>query len=366
MEERLYWLSWQWILPGSSKHIHAIAEHFGSLREAWTANESELSGVPDLGTERIAGIVRRKADVDPELLAEKLKKLNIDYLCLKDPGYPSHLQNIFDPPAALFVRGDLSRMNELAVAVVGARKPSSYGQIVAEKLAKDLAAVGIAVISGMARGIDTSAHKGALAAGGKTAAVLGCGLDVVYPRENKKLMERIAESGAVISEFPPGSQPEAWHFPVRNRVISGLSLGTVVVEASEKSGALITANFALEQGRDVMAVPGNVTSPLSRGPHRLLKQGARLVEGAGDIIDELGLERLFPLPENDEEPALKISEEEKILYRLLTLEPVSMENIISRSGLTPQKVMAALMYMELKGLTKQLPGKFYIRTGPVK
>jgi DNA processing protein len=194
--------------------------------------------------------------------------------------------------------------------------------------------------------------------------VLGCGLDIVYPRENKKLMGQIMETGTVISEFPPGSPPEAWHFPARNRIISGLSLGTVVVEAGEKSGALITAGFALEQGRDVMAVPGNIVSKLSRGPNRLIKQGARLVEGAGDILDELGFDRLFPLPEKEEGPALKISKEEEILYRLLSLEPLALDQLIVESGLSPQMVMAALMYLELKGLTKQLPGKHYIRTGP--
>jgi len=251
----------------------------------------------------------------------------------------------------------------LAVAVVGSRKPSPYGLLVAEKLAKDLAALGITVVSGMARGIDTAGHKGALAGGGRTVAVLGCGPDVVYPRENKKLVDRIVENGAVISEYPLGTLPEPWHFPARNRIISGLSLGTVVVEAAEKSGALITADFALEQGRDVMAVPGNVVSPLSRGPHRLIRQGARLVEGAGDIIDEMGLERLFPVPEESSGGKYKMSAEEEALYRLLSLDPVPLDELIDRTGLPPQKVMAALMYLEIKGLTRQMPGKLYVRAG---
>ena len=366
MEERLAWLAWQWVLPGSAKYIHAITSRFGSARAAWEAKENHLAGTPLLSAERVAGIVQRKAEIDPEALPEKLQKLAIKYICYHDSEYPKPLLNIFDPPTALFYRGVMPGEGELAVALVGARKPSPYGQVVAEKLAKDLAAVGITVISGMARGIDTAAHKGALEAGGRTVAVLGSGLDIVYPRENKKLMERITESGAVVSEFPPGSPPEPWHFPARNRIISGLSLGTVVVEAGEKSGALITAACALEQGRDIMAVPGNVTSVLSRGPHSLIRQGARLVEGAGDIIDELGLEKLFPLPDKAAQTALKLSEEEGILYNLLTLTPVYLDNIIGQSGLKPQKVMAALMYMELKGLAKQLPGKFYIRTGPEK
>ena len=366
MEERLAWLAWQWILPGSAKQIRALAAYCGSARAAWAARAGELAGASPLSAERINEIVQRRATVEPAALAEKLQQLAINYLCFEDAQYPKPLRDTFDPPVVLFYRGVLPDPAELAVALVGARKPTPYGRVVAEKLAKDLAAVGITVVSGMARGIDTAAHSGALAAGGRTVAVLGCGLDVVYPRENKKLMERITASGAVISEFPPGDPPEAWHFPARNRIISGLSLGTVVVEAGEKSGALITASYALEQGRDVMAVPGNVTSALSRGPHSLLRQGARLVEGAGDIIDELGLEKLFPLPAQATPTTLKISPEEEILYKLLSLEPLALDRLIGQSGLTPQKVMAALMYMELKGLAKQLPGKFYIRTGPEK
>jgi DNA processing protein len=261
------------------------------------------------------------------------------------------------------MKGTLLPADKLAVAIVGSRKPSPYGLLVAEKLAKDLAAVGITVISGMARGIDTAGHKGALAGSGRTVAVLGCGPDVIYPRENKRLMENIAENGAVISEYPLETAPEPWHFPARNRIISGLSLGTVVVEAAEKSGALITADFALEQGRDVMAVPGSIASALSRGPHRLIRQGARLVEGAGDIIDELGLEKIFPVPEEDSGGKVKMSAEEEALYGLLSLEPVHLDDLIERTGLSPQKAMAALMYLEIKGLARQMPGKLYVRTG---
>ncbi len=223
--------------------------------------------------------------------------------------------------------------------------------------------MGITIVSGMARGIDTAGHKGALAGGGRTIAVLGCGPDVIYPRENGMLAGQIIDNGAIISEFPPGAQPEPWRFPVRNRLISGLSQGTVVVEAAKKSGALITADFALEQGRDVMAVPGNVVNPLSRGPHRLIKQGARLVEGAGDILDEMGLEKLFPIPAPGDEGVVKMSDEEHLLYGLLSLDPLPLDKVIANSGLTPQKAMAALMYLELKGLARQMPGKFYIRTG---
>ncbi|OPY59058.1 MAG: hypothetical protein A4E55_00427 [Pelotomaculum sp. PtaU1.Bin035] len=350
-------------MPGSGKRLWSLIEHFGSPRVAWEASEKELSGAPGLSAEGLAGLIHRKAGLDLDERAAKLEYSGISFVCYSDPGYPEKLLSIFDPPPVIFIRGHLKSTDSLAVSVVGSRKPSPYGQLVTEKLTKDLAAVGVTVVSGMARGIDTIAHKGALAGCGRTLAVLGCGLDVVYPRENKRLMEQIAANGAVISEFPPGTPPEAWHFPVRNRIISGLTLGTVVVEAGERSGALITADFALEQGRDVMAVPGNIVNPLSRGPHRLIKQGARLVEGAGDILDELGMEKLFPVPQSGGEGSVKMSVEEETLYRLLSLDPVSLDELIDKSGFIPQKVMAALMYLEIKGLTKQLPGKFYTRTG---
>lgn len=350
-------------MPGAGLRLWSLVKHFGSPRAAWEAGVKELSGAPGIGDEGPDGLARRRSQLDPVRETAKLDSLGITFICHNEPVYPENLLEIFDLPPVIFLRGHLKSTDKLAIAVVGSRKPSPYGQVVAEKLAKDLAAVGVTVVSGMARGIDTAAHKGALAAGGRTIAVLGCGPDVVYPRENHRLMDKIITNGVVISEFPPGTPPEAWRFPVRNRIISGLSQGTVVVEAAERSGALITADFALEQGRDVMAVPGNVVNPLSRGPHRLIKQGARLVEGAGDILDELGMEKLFPLPEAGSEGTIKMSKEEEALYSLLSLDPVSLDELIGRSGLSPQKAMAALMYLEIKGLTRQMPGKFYVRTG---
>ena len=361
MEERIYWLGWQLLMPGTGRRLWSLVEYFGSPRKAWEASIKELSGAPGIGNEGPEGLAQRRSQLDPVKEAAKLDAVGIDFICHTDPVYPENLLEIYDPPPVIFSRGHLKSVDKLAIALVGARKPSPYGLAVAEKLAKDLAAVGVTVVSGMARGIDSAVHKGALVGGGRTLAVLGCGPDVVYPRENHRLMEKIIDNGAVISEFPPGSAPEPWHFPVRNRIISGLSRGTVVVEAAERSGALITADFALEQGRDVMAVPGNIVNKLSRGPHRLLKQGARLVEGASDILDELGVEKLFPIPEDG--GSVKMSKEEELLYSLLSLEPVSLEELIGKSGLLPQKAMAALMYLELKGRVRQMPGKFYIRTG---
>lgn len=350
-------------MPGAGKRLWSLVEHFGSPRTAWEASVKDLSTTPGWSEEQANGLANRKSRLDPQKEAGKLDSLGISYICHSDPGYPENLLEIYDPPPVIFYKGQLKSADKLSVAIVGTRKPSPYGLVVAEKLAKDLTALGITIISGMARGIDSAAHRGALTGGARTIAVLGCGPDVVYPKENKKLMDEIMNNGAVVSEFPPGTQPEAWRFPVRNRIISGLSQATLVVEAAERSGALITADFALEQGRDVMAVPGNVVNPLSRGPHRLIKQGARLIEGAGDVLDELGMEKLFPAQTGAVTSKMKISAEEETLYGLLSLNPVSLDELIMRSGFLPQKVMAALMYLEIKGLTRQLPGKFYIRTG---
>lgn len=363
MEDRLYWLGWQYLMPGAGKRLWSLVEYFGSPRTAWEASVKDLYTVPGWEGERAGGLAERRSQLDPQKEAAKLASMGISYVCHSDPGYPENLAAIYDPPPVIFFKGRLNAADKLSVAIVGTRKPSPYGLLVAEKLAKDLTALGVTIVSGMARGIDSAAHRGALENSGRTIAVLGCGPDVVYPRENKKLMEEIMHNGAVVSEFPPGTQPEAWRFPVRNRIISGLSQATLVVEAAEKSGALITADFALEQGRDVMAVPGNVVNPLSRGPHRLIKQGARLVEGAGDVLDELGMEKLFPAQKSDLDSKMKMSYEEETLYSLLTLDPVSLDELVIKSGLLPQKVMAALMYLEIKGFTRQLPGKFYIRTG---
>ncbi|MDD4237222.1 MAG: DNA-processing protein DprA [Desulfotomaculaceae bacterium] len=363
MEDRLYWLGWQYLMPGAGKRLWSLVEHFGSPRAAWEAGIKDLSVISGLGGDRATGLAERRSRLDPQQEAGKLDSMGVSYVCHSDPAYPENLLGIYDPPPVIFYKGQLKATDKLSVAIVGTRKPSPYGLVVAEKLAKDLTALGITITSGMARGIDSAAHRGALAEGGRTIAVLGCGPDVVYPKENKQLMEAIIDNGAVVSEFPPGTQPEAWRFPVRNRIISGLSQATLVVEAAERSGALITADFALEQGRDVMAVPGNVVNPLSRGPHRLIKQGARLIEGAGDVLDELGMEKLFPIQDNTSAGKMKMSCEEETLYGLLSLDPVSLDELITRSNLLPQKAMAALMYLEIKGLTRQLPGKFYIRTG---
>lgn len=359
MDERIYWLGLQILLSGAGRRLWSLIDHFGSPQKVWEAQVKELTGVPGLNHEGVLDFARRRAAVDPVRRVQEMTGAGISYLCYNDPGYPAALRFIHDPPAALFVRGALKITDEMALAVVGSRKPTAYGRLVAEKIAADLAAAGITVVSGLARGIDTAAHRGALAVGGRTVAVLGCGPDVVYPRENSGIMEQIIERGAVVSEFPPGSPPEAWHFPARNRIISGFSKGVLVVEAAEKSGALITADFALEQGRDVMAVPGNVTSSLSKGTNRLIKQGAKLVESAGDIIEELGLNSLFPRTAAAEHPSIKLGSEEEEVLRLLTVEPVLLDELVERSGLSARAVQIALMFLVTKGLASRSAGGKY-------
>ena len=285
---------------------------------------------------------------------------------ITDKGYPKNLKHIYDPPSPIYVKGDIIPEDDVAVALVGSRRASIYGLNTCEKLAYEMAARGITVISGLARGIDSAAHKGALKAGGRTVAVFGCGLDCIYPPENRSLAEKIQKDGVLVSEFPAETPPLAGNFPQRNRIISGLALGVVVVEAARNSGALITANFALEQGREVFAVPGKVDSAASAGVHRLIKEGAKLVEGVEDIIEELNLK-----PQKGEtfqntlsvtrKVSPKLKEVESRVYLILSDEPKYIDDITKDSGLSSGEVLNILLKLQLKKLVKELPGKLYYR-----
>ncbi|WP_027718401.1 DNA-processing protein DprA [Desulfovirgula thermocuniculi] len=358
MNERLYRMGWQYLLAGRARRMWELRERFGSFEAAWLATEKELGERGGFDLRGAAELAARRKGLSLEEEEEKMAKLNIKYITFEDPDYPELLRQIPDPPPGLFVRGALPDA-ALWVAIVGSRRPTPYGLLVAESLAKDLARAGAVVVSGMARGIDSAAHRGALSAGGFTVAVLGCGPDVVYPPENRRLMDQIVAGGAVVSEFPPGAPPEPWHFPVRNRLISGLSQATVVVEAGEKSGALITADQALEQGREVMAVPGPVHSPQSKGTNRLIKEGARLVEGASDVLEELGAGRLFP--PSSREASLSLTPDEEAVLRMLSAAPAPVDAIIEGCGLEAPRVLSALMFLEVKGLVRQFPGRLYAR-----
>jgi DNA processing protein len=282
-----------------------------------------------------------------------MRKHQVSLVALVDDNYPAQLLHIYDPPPLLYVKGELQQGDKLAVAVVGSRFASHYGKVTAEKISQDLAREGITIVSGMARGIDASAHKAALSAGGRTIAVLGCGIDVNYPAENKKLKEAIASQGAVISEFPFSTPPASSHFPMRNRIISGLSLGVVVIEASHRSGSLITARLALEQGRDVFAVPGSIDSLRSRGTHRLIKDGAtELLPQMKDHAQSVGVHQ---------ESKVLVSAEAQRILDVLEQGQVQIDSITTQTGLPSSQVSSTLLDLELKGIIRQLPGKVFVK-----
>src|SRR5437879_3980177 len=286
-------------------------------------------------------------------------------IALGDERYPELLRAIHDPPAVLYCDGSVEPGDRQAVAIVGSRQATPYGLRITETLAGELSALGFTIVSGFARGIDAAAHRAALAAGGRTIAVLGCGLDVDYPPGHASLHAEIAGSGAVLTEFAPGTAPFATNFPRRNRIISGLALGVVVVEAAEDSGSLITARLALEQGREVFAVPGSIDAPTSRGPHGLLKQGAKLVETVDDIVEELLPQLDRPLQTLKSEPIaalpehVELSPSERTVLDLISREPLHLDDLTERSRLTTPAVAGILLGLELKALVKQLPGQRY-------
>jgi len=348
------------------RRLAALTGYFGSPENVWQAGERQLASVPGIPRKVIELLLEKRNLLNPEEEMRKLEKNGITVVAENERGYPSKLRHIYDPPPILYVRGNVGVLSMPMVAVVGARKASYYGLKVAENISRDLSQAGLCIVSGLARGIDTAAHRGALGISNPTVAVLGCGLDVVYPRENKKVLDEIIEKGAVISEFPPGTPPVAGNFPQRNRLISGVSEGVLVIEAAENSGSLITTDFALEQGRDVFAVPGQVTNRLNRGAHRLIKQGARLVEGADDILEELGWctakgYSVISGGPHDTNRITELTAGEKRVYNIISDDPVSEEVIIVRSGIETPEVMSMLVLMEIKGLIRQLPGRRYVR-----
>jgi DNA processing protein len=305
--------------------------------------------------------------------AEQARQLGASFLMIRDAAYPALLKEIFDPPLLLYARGDLALVGAPAIGIVGTRRPTAYGRAMAERLANDLAARGLVIVSGLARGVDSAAHRGALQVGGKTIAVLGTGMDVPYPAENKKLLAEIAEKGLLLSEFPLGSFPAPQNFPIRNRIIAGLSLGVVVVEAAQYSGSLITARLAMEQNREVFGVPGAVTNKNSWGPHIRIKQGAKLVQDWQDVVEELPAEvrrALISSPDATSEPgkpslfAESLSEREQAIYGLLQVdEPVHIDEILDTlAQFSSSEVLATLLDLEFKSLVRQLPGKNFVKT----
>lgn len=346
----------------SPRAAGALIERFGGPEAIFGASESELGSVERL-TEKGRAKVLGPAPAAIERDLQTIEELGLRVLPITSNDYPQSLRLIYDPPILLYIRGSLLESDKMAVGIVGSRRASIYGRSVAERIAKDLARRGLTIVSGGARGIDTAAHKGALTVEGRTIAFLGCGIDVSYPAENKKLFEAMSESGAVVSEFPLGATPEPWRFPPRNRLISGLSIGVLVCQSPEASGALITASYALEQGKDVYAVPGNVDDARNSGCHKLIKDGAKLVETAGDILEELGLD---PAEEQAEKqltlPVESLNEQEKMIAALLSLDPMPVDQITEKSGLALPLVCGTLTILEMKGIIRRVPGNAYVRT----
>ncbi|MDP8266131.1 MAG: DNA-processing protein DprA [Candidatus Aceula meridiana] len=315
---------------------------------------------------KIAGNIEEfEADAFLEKEYELIKRHNVEVICLNDKSYSELLKEIADPPPVLYVKGKIKKQDDMAIAIVGSRRASIYGVSVAEKFSAGFCDYGITVVSGMARGIDTAAHRGALRARGRTIAVLGSGLARIYPAENKKIFDAIADAGAVISEFPMQTAPLACNFPRRNRIVSGLSLGVIVVEAAKRSGALITADFALEQGKDVFAVPGQVDSPSSLGVNDLIKQGAKLISNVYDVIEELGLELKRSVSSQDEENLKDfsgLSDQEREVLKRISSKGIHIDQLALECQITTAKLSAALLSLSLKKRIKQLPGKLFAQT----
>jgi DNA processing protein len=354
------------MLPGIGP-IRAIylLSHFGSPEAIFSAKVDELANVKGIGIKLAEEIVNGYKNISIEEEKRKIRKANAKIILLTDREYPMLLRAIPDPPLLLYLKGKLEVMP--ALSIVGSRRPTHWGKDLAYKLAYELTKLGFVIVSGLARGIDTAAHKGALAANGNTIGVLGCGIDVVYPPENKSLFDEIVEKGAIITEFPCSTPPLAENFPRRNRIISGLTLGTVVVEAGEGSGALITANHALEQGREVFAVPGFPNHPLSRGTNMLIKEGAKLTEKVDDIIEELeSLLQTFSKREEKEEVGeikseeVKIDKKEELILAQLDKNlPLHIDILAQKVGMSIEEISVILLQLELKGKVKQLFGKRY-------
>jgi len=337
----------------------ALLEAFGSPEAVLQAGRSDLEDVPGLALKTIERILEGVPDSDVRKDAQAMERCGASMLTILDPAYPPLLRQIADPPPVLFVRGSFKDADRFSVAVVGSRNASHYGMMVAERISQRLAEFGFTVVSGLARGVDAAAHKGALKAG-RTIAVLGCGVDIAYPPEHRRLMDAAAEHGAVVSEAPMRAQPDAWRFPARNRIISGLSLGVVICQSPLNSGAMITADFAAEQGREVFAVPGDVLDPRNSGCHSLIRQGAVLVEKAEDVLATLGV----PVDQAEvQKPPVspQLTLDESRLLELLSLQQRHIDELIAETQMPAAQVNSVLLMLEMKGLVKRLPGGSFIR-----
>lgn len=362
-EARLACLGLSLVSGIGPRRLERLRDYFDNIGDAWLASEGQLAQAGlDRRLRRRLVALRRELDLEREV--ERIRACGAEFLTLLDEDYPEPLRNIPDPPLALYLRGELLPEDRHALGMVGTRKATTYGRDVAGQLAQDLARQGITVISGLAYGIDAAAHRGALEAGGRTLAVLGSGVDVIYPANHRRLAQDICRHGALISEYPPGTLPEGRHFPRRNRLISGLSLGILVIQAPLTSGAIITANIAGEQGKEVFAVPGNILDPASAGCHRLIQDGAKLVTGVADILDELNLAWTRAETAVVARQAVPANESEASLLALLGVEPTHVDDLARQCQLPVASVSSTLTILELRGLARKVGPMQYSRSQP--
>lgn len=357
MSGRKYWIGFNIIPQIGPAKVRALIDHFGSLETAWHAGAAALAQA-GLDRRAIDNLIAKRSTLDLDAEMDKIERQGISFFTWEDPNYPALLQEVYNPPPVIYVRGELRPQDDWAVAIVGTRKATLYGKQVAERFSADLAANHITVVSGLARGIDSVAHRAALDAGGRTIAVLGCGLDRIYPAENRQLAHDIIKNGALISEYAIGTPADARNFPPRNRIISGLSLGVLIVEAGVRSGALITVDFAVEQGREVFAVPGNILSKSSEGCNRLIHDGAKMVLGVEDILEELNLSMIAQ--QTEARVVLPQNETEARLLEMISQLPTHMDELCRQSDLPIQEVSSTLALMELKGIVRQVGGMNYV------
>ncbi len=357
IDPRIFWVGLNLVKGIGAVRFKALLDHFGDARTAWEAPADALRAA-GLNEKIVDNLIEIRASVDLQAIWDDLQTKRVALVTWMDESYPRRLKEIAQPPPVLYVRGELLPADEWAVAVVGTRRISAYGQQVAEEVARFLARNGITVISGLARGIDAVAHKAALDAGGRSLAVMGSGVDVIYPSEHRKLAERMMENGALVSDYPLGAAPDSVNFPPRNRIIAGLSIAVVIVEAGEKSGALITAQFAAEQGREVFAVPGSVYAAHSRGANQLIRDGAHPLLQPEDLLEALNLTMVTE--HKTARAVLPADATEAKLYDVLSQEPMHVDEIRAQAGMPIEEVSSALALMELKGLVRQVGGMQYV------
>jgi len=352
-----YWVGFNIVRGIGPTRLRALLDYFGDVEHAWHGASEELRSA-GLDRRSLESLLAARAALDLDRELERIAEAGAHLLTWESPGYPRLLREIHDPPPVLYVKGRITQEDAWAVAVVGTRRATVYGREVTRQLAAALARSGVTIVSGMARGIDSEAHQAALRAGGRTIAVLGCGIDRVYPPENRKLAEEIIAHGALVSDYPLGTKPEGRNFPPRNRIISGLSLGVLVAEAGVRSGALITADFAAEQGRDVFAVPGSILARGSAGTNRLIREGAKVVLEAEDVLEELNL--MMVAEQVEARQVLPTDEAEAALLAHLSSEPTHVDELRQRMGLPIAQVTSTLALMELKGMVRQVGGMKYV------